>query len=490
MEHVVIPTDFFLKEAKQEYFDYQTRLVIELLQNSIDAGATEINLNVSDAGYVCTDNGCGMTKDRMVAALLTMGGTDKLTGNTGGFGAAKKLLLFAHESFYIHSNGTTVEGNGLSYRFVEGGTKNSGTTVSARFSNIEDWTALSEKTLRLLSLSDFNGKCKIYVNGTLFTSYYEAPFVKTIDNLGDVHGTKKRTSSQFIYVRHNGLFMFWRYIKDLNRNVIVEAKGKSVDLFTQNRDGFKGEASRLFDIMVNELTIDKNSFIKIRQRKTVIRGAEAFIKHISFHVPMTQKMRALVDMIKTVGELTPSEFVAKLSRCVYASASPNPNDLSALQDIEKLAEDPALLTDFHIDLADSKWSKVPQWFIPNTGKKKFTQLAALWKVCIREVLKANNINQQFVIGYTFSSEAVATHQLKDKVSCYLLNPKSEGIDKGTKQNKVIHILTTAVHEVVHSQGIQYHDETFMSKFHELLTPTLVKGPSWRQLIKMAKTEKV
>ena len=52
------------------------------------------------------------------------------------------------------------------------------------------------------------------------------------------------------------------------------------------------------------------------------------------------------------------------------------------------------------------------------------------------------------------------------------------------------MLTIACHEIVHSQGCRYHDENFVRKFHDLLVPTLTKAPSWRQLVKMAKTEKV
>ena len=137
-----------------------------------------------------------------------------------------------------------------------------------------------------------------------------------------------------------------------------------------------------------------------------------------------------------------------------------------------------------------KRKKVLDKYIPNVGKPKYTNLAALWKVCVREVLNANGINQQFIIGFTFDSNTVANHSMKNGVSCYMINPNSSVIDEGTKQEKVMSILTTAVHEVVHSQGCQYHDENFVLKFHDLLLPTLTKAPTWRKLVKMAKTEKV
>src|SRR5690554_1029095 len=104
MNHqVAIPDNFFLKEARQEYWNVSGRLIAELTQNSVDAGATRIDFEFSDDGYSCQDNGCGMTKEIMIPALLTLGGTRKAERSTGGFGAAKKILLFAHKEFQIRT---------------------------------------------------------------------------------------------------------------------------------------------------------------------------------------------------------------------------------------------------------------------------------------------------------------------------------------------------------------------------------------------------
>lgn len=492
MNHqVVIPSDFFLKEAKSEYFDYQTRLVQELLQNSLDAGATVIRLTFDALGYKCEDNGRGMTQDRMVSALLTMGGSQKEAGATGGFGAAKKLLLFAHASFSIHSNDTFVAGNGLSYRFMNMGTR-VGTEVGAIYANASDFEAMERKARRLLSKCNFNGRAKIYVNGELFTDYVSARHAKTVDGLGEIYANKTQVVGQNeVIVLHNGLFMFDRYISDLNRKVILMVTGKSVDVFTQNRDGFRGEISRKFDALMAELAIDKKSVVKPKPRKFVLQGTDAFISFVSTKFPFTPAIQAAINNVRmSGGNFSPASFAEAVAQKIEASPSVSVADRVTAQSIVAYVRDNVakVQTDFHFDLADSTFRKVPTKFLPNVGKPKYTALAQTWKVCVREVLKANNMDQNFVIGFTFSSEAVATYQKKDGVVCYLINPVSDEIDSGTKQEKTMKILTTAVHEVVHSKGCYNHDENFVREFHNLLVPTLTKGLTWRQIVKEAKQE--
>jgi len=494
MNHTVsIPSSFFLNEAKHEYYDYQTRLVQELLQNSLDAGSTVIRLTFDALGYKCEDNGKGMTQDRMVSALLTMGGSVKESGATGGFGAAKKLLLFAHASFAIWSNETLVCGNGLSYRF-QVCLPRKGTEIGAVWANPSDWSEITRKATRLLAKCNFNGRAKIYVNGELFTDYVTARHAKTVDGLGEIYANKAQVVGQNeVIVLHNGLFMFARYITDLNRKVILMVSGPSVDVFTQNRDGFRGEISRKFDALMAELAIDKKSVVKPKPRKFILQGTDAFISFVSQKFTVTPSIQAAINSIRmTSANFTPAQFAEAVAQKIEASPSVSLTDKATAQSIATYVRNNSakVQTDFHFDLADSTFRKVPAKFVPNVGKPKYTSLAQTWKVAVREVLKANGLDQNFVIGFTFSSEAVATYQKKDGVVCYLINPVSDEIDSGTKEEKTVKILTTAVHEVVHSQGCGMHDENFVREFHNLLVPTLTKGMTWRQIVKAAKQETV
>ena len=92
MATVRIPESHFIKNARRQYRDPDTTLVREALQNSLDAGATHVEFEFGDDSFQVTDNGCGMTAERMVEALLTLSGTSKPAGAVGGFGAAKVVV--------------------------------------------------------------------------------------------------------------------------------------------------------------------------------------------------------------------------------------------------------------------------------------------------------------------------------------------------------------------------------------------------------------
>jgi hypothetical protein len=485
MEHVLIPTSFFLTEAKHEYSDYQTRLVQELLQNSLDAGATEIRFNFTTDGYSCEDNGHGMSKERMVSALLTMGGSEKATGSTGGFGAAKKLLLFAHASYSIHSLNTLVNGSGLTYSFSDNSPR-VGTKVSANYINPDDFARMSLILTDVLMCCDLDGRCDVYINGDLFGGYRKYPVTKEIEGLGtiNVSPTPSTTRFWFVSVLHNGLFMFKRYVPDLPSDIYVNVYGKSVEIFSQNRDSFRGDANKKFETFINELSIDKKSFSKKGPRKHVIKGINSFMRHICEELEAIQ-----FDIVECLREITRNNpeinSVSNLVEVAKAQLTP-----SQVTELEVFMENHKMLsTDFHFDLSDSDLNEVPKEFIPRDGKKMYSSLAATWQVCIREVLKANNISQSFVVGFTFGKDTLASHRMdQNDVSCYLINPTKVKYTKGDRESRVISILLTAVHEVTHSLGNRYHDENFSCAHESLLEGTLIRCPGWRKLLDAAQAE--
>jgi hypothetical protein len=117
-EVLVLPQDHFSKRVKAQYSSIEEALVREVLQNSLDAGATRVDFTVErdrfrdQTIWSATDNGRGMNLDEFRQFFLTLGGTHKETHSIGGFGAAKEILAFAWEEWWATGQGFKCTGMG------------------------------------------------------------------------------------------------------------------------------------------------------------------------------------------------------------------------------------------------------------------------------------------------------------------------------------------------------------------------------------------
>ena len=472
MAQVSFPDKFFFFEAKKEYYSYQERLWCELIQNSYDAKSTKIEIELGNNYYQISDNGCGISKERMISALLTMGGTQKDVNSTGGFGAAKKLILLSHKNYEIHSLNSHVLGEQLNYEFIEDGLFLNGTKIKCEF--FSEWQYEKQATIEIIKtfLRKCNLSCNVFINGELFTEY-------TIYNLGrgmdwaNLYVGKDNKYSNYVNIRHNGLFMFSSYVQNLNKEVILEVKGESIDVFTQNRDGFRGKCRDYFSALVNEINIDKRSFTKPNLiRKIYIRGRNGLISIFS------NKQRESIQI--------PNDVIV-----AYTSAKKIENGNSFLlnKDIGVI-ENFDFENDFIYDLTNSEYEEIPYEFSPETMLRRYKFLAALWKQSILEILRINDIDGEFVIGFTFSKEVDAIYfREKDGQRGFLINPEKERFIKGEVKERFYNVFSTALHEVAHySSGNQYHDENFSTSMTNLIGQTLSKCNSWREICDRARLE--
>jgi hypothetical protein len=117
-EMLVLPQDHFAKRVKAQYSSIEEALVREVLQNSLDAGATRVDFTVErdrfsdETVWSASDNGQGMNLAEFRAFFLTLGGTHKETQSIGGFGAAKEILAFAWENWWARGQDFLCNGNG------------------------------------------------------------------------------------------------------------------------------------------------------------------------------------------------------------------------------------------------------------------------------------------------------------------------------------------------------------------------------------------
>jgi hypothetical protein len=123
MPTVSIPPEFFRSELRL-YRDWREAMVRELLQNSVDAGAEHISLEVESVGGRCqvviTDDGQGMDRHTLEEVFFALGRTTKTGPDTvGGFGRARVITCFAQERYEIRTGHLHVTGSGGDYHLGE-----------------------------------------------------------------------------------------------------------------------------------------------------------------------------------------------------------------------------------------------------------------------------------------------------------------------------------------------------------------------------------
>ncbi len=130
---VQIPKSFHMRERDRAYDDWTLSIFREYVQNSIDSGATRIDISIASAvpkGFdgrppdarsvtrlVFEDDGGGMSLDVLNKVYFRLGETTK-TGDdsVGGFGRARIMQNFSQVRYSVRTQDLLVEGDGSDYR--------------------------------------------------------------------------------------------------------------------------------------------------------------------------------------------------------------------------------------------------------------------------------------------------------------------------------------------------------------------------------------
>ena len=496
METVSIPESYFVKNIKLQYSNPSEAMVREALQNSLDAGATEIRLTVSPEGRCSIeDNGCGMTAERMVEALLTLGGSLKASGAIGGFGEAKLLLLFGHRSYFIHSRDVVVHGKGLHYELTKGDERR-GTLLSIEFHeefgfNYAAFMAAATEVLKqsdLSSLVTLNGET---VAGT--------PRGRTVRKLpwAKIHCRALGVGAETCYaqVRANGLAMFQHYLGYTNKCVVVEVTGAPKEVFTANRDRLSSRYADELQELFNELVVDKKSFGRKPNEQVLFAGGQGAIAELvpkeleaaglngeALQLLLGQVQETLAGQPKTLPQV-----VAAVSKL----ANPAHQELLGKHAAQLAVYLARHEYDFLVQVEPSQYRKIPRRLEPSNLSPKFRPLAQLWKHCLKHTLEANGLRMKFRIGWVLNREAEACY-LREATSAgvpaFLLNPEHPSLGGfRTKPELFAHLLVVAGHEIAHLEH-HYHNEEFSTRFGQLLSTSLGKCGSFLAHCQAAATE--
>ena len=545
MRTVAIPDDHFRRNIRVQYSEPDSAIVREALQNSIDAGATSIQIVVGDNFAEFHDDGSGMTAERLEEAMLTMGGSVKEAGSVGGFGAAKELLLFAHDHYFIHSMDNVVNGSVLRYS-MEKGEARKGTLIRIFFHesykfNRDNFICAARKIM-----IDSQFSIPVTLNGETVAPKERGRCIRAFP-WGKVHCTKLENDTvYYAIVRMKGLIMFRQYIGATQRQVIIEVTSPSREVFTSNRDGFvssvRDEAQRMF----NELVIDRKSFGRKANSKLMFAGDKGAIDEIAALAPAATPVKVEEIMMKVVSEfrlrldlkpgdevkvapevpknqvdMTPAQpggfqqaafqmpsvpsgprgtTVADATEIVreiatqYAVGSPERTFIEAhAETLAKFAQRNAY--DFVVHLENTRYSKLPKRFDPLTMGHHPRTLAKLWKRCLKVVLAANGLDIRFRTGWVLNDEEGALYVQKpseyDDHPAFLLNPEGKllgGLPRGGASLAAM-LIVIAAHEVTHIFHT-YHDEEFSTRNALVMAKTLAQCKNLGRLAFEAREEKL
>jgi len=469
---VQIPNDHFLKRVRNEYCDRQFALVREFVQNSVDAGATRIDIVTGPNSLTVTDDGRGILPERMIVALLTLGGTVKDGESVGGFGLAKELLLFCHESYEIRTLNSLVRGKVLSYTLETVSETFHGAEFNITFAPDFGYSQDSFRQEARDYLATCNLDAKIFVDGTLVDTSLWGRKTDIAFAYGKVMCRRlpEGETTQRVIVRVRGLTMFKPYVTSIGKQVIVELEGDARSLLSSNRDGLRHPASTDLSKLIAEMTVSPKSFDRARAQKVVFPGSEAQYfgneeierKAVAEGVPSPVFAAFVSQVASLVREgATPTQAVAQA-----VAQAQGTDDVGLVEKVGKLMLkeiEKNFATDFVVSIEGTDLRHPPKAMRPATMTKRYRQLAQLWQYMLGHVIKVNGISLNYRVGFCLDPEKVGYFSRQEKAPRgtpvdILLRPSHFLAIKNPKE-RYFAVLEVASHEVTHSDE-EYHGETF------------------------------
>lgn len=481
----------FFRSALREYGNWQKAFWREAIQNSVDAGAKHIELGTAaqpDGTYRvwCQDDGRGMDRETLVTKFLALGGStkqDAATGQTGGFGVAKQLLILPWISWSITSQGLRASGSGVDW-VGEAVPVTKGTRLEVVMAADErtqpynarevlGWSTLPRVKFTLTTISQ---------NGAVQTEVVEAQrnvgeLIRTAPGLFDVYWNRKGTSTPYASIRSNGLWMFTKYIgSDVEGAVTIEVTGRSIDLLAANRDAFRDpNAAIMLDKFVAELATDTRSALAAKgvydrvfksggmlRARVPRREVEAQITEAAkggsmlagaqpFGAPGTAAGTSLrladasireVIQLLSAGGAAPDVDDATVVGVPGAGGAYNSSDgglslgtaagesaglmlgttpVLGPEHAENIAKQLAWEPDFLVSAKIRGW-KPPKSLLPGTMSAGALLVAKVWAELCRYALMRLNCSESWGIGFTFNERARAEYSSYGDSHWVLINP--------------------------------------------------------------------
>ena len=499
MPHARIDASFFRKERNQAYRNWKVAIWRELIQNSVDAGCTRMDITITptDGGFTLrfADNGPGMTRDVLNNVYFSVGATTKTDGNyVGGMGRARMLTCFSMEKWSIWSQDYVVTGSGGDYDEPTDHSFTNGCILEIAVDSYHHDSALSY----LLSfLSSSNIRQIVTINGEIYRGEianrgrHARNLVSNGQTFANVFVNKSVKAGRCI-VRVNGVMMFSSPVS-FEGQVIVELLPEMArSVLTSNRDGLRLDYEDVLTSFITELSVNTKTATRgARERKTTVvrRGGSLSVRSNQTRSKKTDHgdqeaafvgstLRDRITSTSVMPEIfeamDDSSFETSYSRISYADRLMDNAD----QWIRNTFGD-IYITDEtnNPKVRKSIMQYIPEkWQIsykPSTGGLTvkggtIIKLLLVWKVCVNYALEIlcehiQDYNHRYSLGFMFNDEdTLATSRRIDGVNILSLAPvDTDGKLKFsiTDRSDLMILMGIAQHEVNHIVH-SWHNEAF------------------------------
>jgi hypothetical protein len=484
MPQISIGPEFFAK-AKNDYNDWHWAIVREFNQNGMDCGSKNIRWTVElrDGKTVVTveNDGKPMTEDILVGKLLSLGssGKDEREGNTGGFGKAKEILYFCHESYEIHTGDLCVQGSGGSYDLVDNGSlygTRSVVTIDGDYVY-----ELKQAFDTFVFYGQWSGT--FWWNGEPYTASMKKGAPRRDLGFGMIYTNK--SAEYRLVVRINGQPMFIKRC-GLDRCVVIELSEDSLDCLQSNRDSLKWFKRQELDTFITELSVDKKSALKPRQQRYRHYDGSRLCHRSAENVSATailqldESPKSEVAPVEDVIDLVDGDEEVTIGTAgVHEERSDRPGMKAAAYRPMPQVEEVRVAVSEEFVIKNETDLVVPTYYRPD--ERDFSsyakKLAKIWGRLMLQMHRTFDHEADFAIGFLFSEDSEAQFEDGDFGKCYLISPaalteqrlsSSKSWKKRFALTERNRVLAIAAHEFVHGLGYDIHDEDYASKLTDVM----------------------
>ena len=511
-ESITLDPEFF-QGALKDYHQWEIKWWREAIQNAVDARATTVRCEVhkqadGSVRVVCDDDGRGMDRETLVSKFLRLGASGKRgdAEAAGGFGKAKEMLLLPWLQWSVTTRDTRVVGRGLAYKSE---------TIRERKGTRLEVVMPADNTTSLALAEEFISRCnlprvkfllrKTDADGTDGGEYEFAADTKPGKLIREVPGKAKiyfdKGRGTDLWVRTGGLWMFSNWItSEVKGRVVVELHGRSIDLLTANRDGFRDNALyRAIQLFSQELAADTKSATREKDKhRKVYRGTGKFsaVPAKELEASLAAASASAMELARKVttgsGSVQLDEkTVEQLSDVMLHDGGAGeasveqgglhvgaiPAAVAAIvltatpvlgqEHVERILKQMAWQPDFYVANNHDVW-KPPPGMLPERMNKKTLALAKVWTELCRYTLISLGSNAEFGVGWVFDPSMGAGYLREQGQHWLMLNPLSNKSDLSEvfdpRKPEALNWLTAcAIHEATHmADGIDLHNEAFSS----------------------------